>query len=68
MPQADRVHSTPPTNTSKSTAGAPGAVQFSPQSLIPASRSDACQATAASCEAGSIEVTPSSKEQHIDRP
>jgi hypothetical protein len=46
MPEAKRVHSTPPTNTSKPTAGAPGAVQSSPLSLIPASGPGASQALA----------------------
>jgi hypothetical protein len=36
MPKADCVHSTPPTDASKSTVGAPSAGQSSPLSLIPA--------------------------------
>src|SRR5947208_1749242 len=48
MTQADRVYSTPPTNTPISQswpASAPGALSVCPASVIPASRSDACQAT-----------------------
>lgn len=50
MPKADCVHSTPPTDASKSTVGAPSAGQLSPLSLIPASRPDASQAFASECE------------------
>jgi hypothetical protein len=43
MPKADRVLSTPPTNASAISLGAPGADQLSPSSLIPASPPAACQ-------------------------
>jgi hypothetical protein len=58
MTQADRVLSTPPTNTSAvSAVSAPGAIQFSPQSLIPASPPDAYQETGSRKEPVSSDPT-----------
>jgi hypothetical protein len=50
MAKATRVHSTPPTNTSKSIAGAPRASSLCPASVIPASHTDARQALASEGE------------------
>jgi hypothetical protein len=60
MAKADSVLSTPPTDTSKSTVGAPGAVQLSPVSLIPASRPGASQDLASECEPPAASPTCSS--------
>jgi hypothetical protein len=64
MAQADRVHSTPPTNTSKSIAGALGAVQLSSSSLIPASRPGASQTLAIDSEPHATPSTCSSGAGH----
>jgi hypothetical protein len=50
MPKADSVHSTPCTDTSVVSIGAPGAVQLSPASLILESRPGASLALASECE------------------
>lgn len=61
MAKADRVHSTPPLNTSAVSTGARGAVQLSPSSMIPARRPDACQASPDPIEPQQVQSTSTSR-------